>query len=250
MRSVSARSSRQESVRVAPSSPSQTTAGRSRDRGSSAQRSTHDDREVEPAAGEPARPRDAVGRVEHRGVRLENSNPRNRTTASQNHSGSAIERARSVAKSRDALGGHEPGDVARPRADSASGRHTISAIGRESTGDREPTSVRRAGDVAGSSRRPSTMPSADDRLVWIDLEMTGLDIDRHVIVEIACLVTDSELELVDDGIDIVVHAGRRSARARWTTSCARCTRSRACSPQIQASTVDLADRRAARCSST
>ena len=45
----------------------------------------------------------------------------------------------------------------------------------------------------------------DDRLVWIDLEMTGLDIERHVIVEIACIVTDSELELLDDGIDIVVH---------------------------------------------
>jgi oligoribonuclease len=45
----------------------------------------------------------------------------------------------------------------------------------------------------------------DDRLVWIDLEMTGLDTERHVIVEIACLVTDAELELLDDGVDIVVH---------------------------------------------
>jgi oligoribonuclease len=45
-----------------------------------------------------------------------------------------------------------------------------------------------------------------DRLVWIDLEMTGLDTERHTIVEIAVLVTDSELELVDDGIDLVVHA--------------------------------------------
>jgi oligoribonuclease len=45
-----------------------------------------------------------------------------------------------------------------------------------------------------------------DRLVWIDLEMTGLDTVRHTIVEIAVLITDSELELVDDGIDLVVHA--------------------------------------------
>jgi oligoribonuclease len=47
-----------------------------------------------------------------------------------------------------------------------------------------------------------------DRLVWIDLEMTGLDTGRHTIVEIAVLVTDSELELIDDdGIDLIVHAG-------------------------------------------
>jgi oligoribonuclease len=45
-----------------------------------------------------------------------------------------------------------------------------------------------------------------DRLVWIDLEMTGLDTVRHTIVEIAVLVTDSELELVDEGIDLIVHA--------------------------------------------
>jgi oligoribonuclease len=45
-----------------------------------------------------------------------------------------------------------------------------------------------------------------DRLVWLDLEMTGLDTNRNTIVEIAVLITDSELELVDDGIDLVVHA--------------------------------------------
>src|SRR3954451_12223703 len=47
----------------------------------------------------------------------------------------------------------------------------------------------------------------DAPLVWIDLEMTGLDITKHVIVEIACIVTTSELEPIDDGLDIVVHAG-------------------------------------------
>ncbi|MBM3670856.1 MAG: oligoribonuclease [Actinobacteria bacterium] len=46
---------------------------------------------------------------------------------------------------------------------------------------------------------------AADRLVWLDLEMTGLDVSRHVIVEIAALVTDTELEPLDDGIDLVVH---------------------------------------------
>jgi oligoribonuclease len=39
----------------------------------------------------------------------------------------------------------------------------------------------------------------------MDLEMTGLDPDRHVIVEIATLVTDDELEIVEEGPDLVVH---------------------------------------------
>ena len=42
-------------------------------------------------------------------------------------------------------------------------------------------------------------------LVWLDLEMTGLDPSRHVIVEIATLVTDDELEVVAEGPDLVVH---------------------------------------------
>jgi oligoribonuclease len=46
---------------------------------------------------------------------------------------------------------------------------------------------------------------ADDRLVWIDLEMTGLEVEQHAIVEIACIVTDSSLVALDAGIDIVVH---------------------------------------------
>ena len=43
-----------------------------------------------------------------------------------------------------------------------------------------------------------------DRLVWIDLEMTGLDPERDVILEIAALITDSELQPVAEGLDIVV----------------------------------------------
>jgi oligoribonuclease len=44
----------------------------------------------------------------------------------------------------------------------------------------------------------------NDRLVWIDCEMTGLDIERDALVEIACLVTDGELVLLDDGVDLVI----------------------------------------------
>jgi len=52
---------------------------------------------------------------------------------------------------------------------------------------------------------PVTARADDDHLVWLDLEMTGLDVERHTIVEIACIVTDSDLALLDDGIDIVIH---------------------------------------------
>ena len=41
-------------------------------------------------------------------------------------------------------------------------------------------------------------------LVWMDLEMTGLDPARHVIVEIATLVTDDDLAVVAEGPDLVV----------------------------------------------
>ena len=48
--------------------------------------------------------------------------------------------------------------------------------------------------------------SKHDRLVWIDLEMTGLDPDHHVVVEVAALVTDADLNVLGQGVDIVVHA--------------------------------------------
>ena len=40
----------------------------------------------------------------------------------------------------------------------------------------------------------------------MDLEMTGLDASRHVIVEIATVITDDELETIAEGPDIVIHA--------------------------------------------
>lgn len=43
-------------------------------------------------------------------------------------------------------------------------------------------------------------------LAWMDLEMTGLDPKQHVIVEIATLITDDNLEIIAEGPDLVVHA--------------------------------------------
>ena len=43
-------------------------------------------------------------------------------------------------------------------------------------------------------------------LVWIDCEMTGLDLARDALIEVAAIVTDADLEPLDDGIDVIVHA--------------------------------------------
>ena len=43
-----------------------------------------------------------------------------------------------------------------------------------------------------------------DRLVWIDCEMTGLDLARDALIEIACLVTDGDLKELDEGVDLVI----------------------------------------------
>ena len=44
----------------------------------------------------------------------------------------------------------------------------------------------------------------NDRLVWIDCEMTGLDIGSDALIEIAALVTDGELQVLGEGVDVVI----------------------------------------------
>jgi oligoribonuclease len=46
--------------------------------------------------------------------------------------------------------------------------------------------------------------SVNDRLVWIDCEMTGLDLVADALIEVAALVTDFELNVIGDGIDVIV----------------------------------------------
>ena len=43
-----------------------------------------------------------------------------------------------------------------------------------------------------------------DRLVWVDCEMTGLDLTSDALIEIAVLVTDFELTVLGDGVDLVI----------------------------------------------
>jgi oligoribonuclease len=82
--------------------------------------------------------------------------------------------------------------------------------------------------------------AADDRLVWLDLEMTGLDVRRHVIVEIAVLVTDAALSPLDAGIDLVVHQPPEALAEMDDFVQKMHTRS-GLLPAIGASTIALAD---------
>ena len=50
------------------------------------------------------------------------------------------------------------------------------------------------------------MANEQPNLIWIDCEMTGLSLESDALVEIAVLVTDSELNLIGEGIDVVIHA--------------------------------------------
>ena len=77
-------------------------------------------------------------------------------------------------------------------------------------------------------------------LVWMDLEMTGLDHDRDVIVEIATIVTDDELAIVAEGPDLVVHADE-DALARMGDVVRSMHTSSGLLDQIRASTVDLTE---------
>ncbi|XP_072394616.1 oligoribonuclease [Diabrotica undecimpunctata] len=44
-----------------------------------------------------------------------------------------------------------------------------------------------------------------NRIVWVDMEMTGLNVDQDKIMEIACLVTDADLNIIAEGPDIIIH---------------------------------------------
>ncbi len=49
------------------------------------------------------------------------------------------------------------------------------------------------------------MPQNSNNLIWIDLEMTGLDTQQDVIIEIATVITDSELNILDEGPVLAIH---------------------------------------------
>jgi oligoribonuclease len=107
------------------------------------------------------------------------------------------------------------------------------------TADATTTDATTADTAAATAQTADGPPAgAAERLVWIDLEMTGLDTERHTIVEIAVLITDSALELVDDGIDLVIHAS--AAELDRMDDFVRTMHTKSgLLPQIEASTLSL-----------
>ncbi len=78
---------------------------------------------------------------------------------------------------------------------------------------------RRASRCGASSALGILLNAVRDELVWIDCEMTGLDLGSDRLIEIAALVTDAELNILGDGVDVVIHAddagvGRHGRRRR------------------------------------
>ncbi|WP_085260204.1 oligoribonuclease [Mycolicibacter terrae] len=83
------------------------------------------------------------------------------------------------------------------------------------------------------------MSAARDELVWIDCEMTGLDLASDKLIEIAALVTDGELNILGDGIDVVIHTDDATLDAMSDVVTAMHTRS-GLIEEVRASTIDLA----------
>lgn len=78
-----------------------------------------------------------------------------------------------------------------------------------------------------------------DELVWIDCEMTGLDLKADRLIEIAVLVTDSELNVLGDGIDVVIHAEEDALTSMVDVVTQMHTKS-GLIDEVRASTIDLA----------
>jgi len=62
------------------------------------------------------------------------------------------------------------------------------------------------GPFAGAPARSSVARVSDKLVVWMDCEMTGLRLDSDRLIEVSALVTDSDLNVLGEGVDIVIHA--------------------------------------------
>jgi oligoribonuclease len=79
-----------------------------------------------------------------------------------------------------------------------------------------------------------------DELVWIDCEMTGLDTGSDRLIEIAALVTDGELNILGDGVDVVIHSDD-AALDGMAQVVAKMHSKSGLTEEVRASTVELAE---------
>jgi oligoribonuclease len=104
-------------------------------------------------------------------------------------------------------------------------------------------------DLTGCRAQPGclqvgqlTLPTVNavrDELVWIDCEMTGLDLSSDKLIEIAVLVTDADLNILGDGVDVVIHAEDAALSSMVDVVTKMHTHS-GLIEEVRASTVDLA----------
>ncbi len=80
------------------------------------------------------------------------------------------------------------------------------------------------------------MAKSKNRLVWIDCEMTGLEPERHVLLEIATIITDDQLEIVEEGPVIAVHQSDAVLR-RMDSWCRRQHKKSGLTDRVRASRV-------------
>lgn len=78
-----------------------------------------------------------------------------------------------------------------------------------------------------------------DELVWIDCEMTGLDLGSDRLIEIAALVTDGELNILGEGVDVVIHTDD-AALDGMVDVVATMHRKSGLTEEVRTSTTDLA----------
>ena len=78
-----------------------------------------------------------------------------------------------------------------------------------------------------------------DELVWIDCEMTGLNLQSDRLIEIAALVTDADLNVLGDGIDVVIHADDAALDGMVDVVAKMHARS-GLTEEVRASSIDLA----------
>ncbi|WP_041300500.1 MULTISPECIES: oligoribonuclease [Mycobacterium ulcerans group] len=78
-----------------------------------------------------------------------------------------------------------------------------------------------------------------EELVWIDCEMTGLDLGSDKLIEIAALVTDADLNILGDGVDVVIHADDAALSSMVDVVADMHSRS-GLTEEVRASTVDMA----------
>lgn len=77
-----------------------------------------------------------------------------------------------------------------------------------------------------------------DLLVWVDCEMTGLDLGKDALIEVAVLVTDPELNVIGQGVDVVIHADE-TALAGMPEVVAEMHRKSGLTDAVRASTITL-----------